>query len=56
MPEIHPIWTEELSVDIAGGEADRHAIKATVLAESLIGLEQLAQKVNSNVFGRDIKL
>lgn len=49
MPEIGPAWSEELDVNISFPQEHRHDIEATVLAESLYGLNQLAQKANSNI-------
>lgn len=47
---------DELNVTIGGNQPDYHAIDAIVLAESLQGLSELAQEINTNVNGRSIEL
>lgn len=47
---------DELNVTIGVNQPGYHAIDATVLAESLQGLSQLAQEVNTSVNGRSIEL
>lgn len=49
-------WSEKLEVNIGFLKEDRHTIEAVVLAESLIGLDQLAQKANSTINHGKIEL
>lgn len=49
-------WDERLDVCIGFAKEDYHAIDAAVLAESLLGVDQLAHKVNSSLNLRDIEL
>lgn len=57
MPEVSsPVVSEQLEINIAFEQPDRHSIDASVLAESLRGLDQLAQRANSIVNRRDVVL
>lgn len=56
MPKLEPAWSETLDVNIGFAQENRHAIEATVLAESLYGLDQLAQKANSSINRGKIEL
>lgn len=49
-------WQESLTINIDGGLADRHEIEANTLADSLLGLDQLAQKINSSINQKETTL
>lgn len=56
MPKENISWREKLTVNIRGGMADDHEISAEVLASSLLGLHQLAQRANTTINGKDTQL